>query len=513
MQGGRVHGTHLTSQQIVGAVYVFALIMTSMDSTIVNVALPAIARDFKVDALATDGAVVGYLVSLAVWTPASGWIGDRIGTKRTFLFALALFVTASAACGISGSLLQLVISRIIQGMGGGMLLPIGTAMLFRAFPPAERPRAARILVTGGLLAPALGPLIGGVLVDQWSWRWVFFVNVPIGIAAFAFGSFALREHRERAREPFDLPGFALAAWGFGLFLYALSEAPSLGWTSLLIIIPGLAGALLIVVLVIVELHTLTPLIDFRILRHRLFGVISLASFFALSGFIGLLFISVIYMQAARGLSAFTAGSSIAPEAVGMMIASQLVGRIYPVVGPRRLMVAGMVLVAATTVVLSAVMTDGLWIFRAVMLVMGAAWAFVGIPMNAAAFAQISSHDTGRASALYNAQRQLAAALGVAILATIVSDQLPANAIAGNVAIFREAFLVAAAFVFVGAVAALGIPDGEAAPTMRRRSREINMELADRASRRGGVVDSSVNRAGIDDADAASTVFPGNSGVL
>ncbi len=170
------------------------------------------------------------------------------------------------------------------------------------------------------------------------------------------------------------------------------------------------------------------MIDFRILRHRLFGVINLASLFAASGFIGLLFIATVYLQAARGMSAFAAGSSTAPEAIGVLLSSQLVGRIYPRIGPRRLLVSGMVLVAAATVVLSAVMTQDLWVFRAVMFVIGLGWAFVVIPMNAGAFAQVSSRDTGRASALYQMQRQLASAIGVATLATIVGSQVSGAAL-------------------------------------------------------------------------------------
>ncbi|MBJ7609062.1 MAG: DHA2 family efflux MFS transporter permease subunit [Candidatus Dormibacteraeota bacterium] len=455
-----------TAEQVVAIIYVTAMFMSIMDTTIVNVGLPAFARDFHVSPPATDGVVVGYLVSLAVWIPASGWIGDRYGTKRTFLFALGLFTAASIACGLSQSVLQLVISRVIQGIGGGMLTPTGTAMLFRAFPPARRARAARILVIPTVMAPALGPVIGGALVDNLSWRWVFFVNVPIGMAAFGFGLLALTEHRERAREPFDVFGFLLAGSGFGLLLFALSEAAADGWTSLLVVATGASGVALVVTLVAVELRRSAPMIDFRILRHRLFGVINLASLFAASGFIGLLFITTIYLQAARGFSALAAGSSTAPEAIGVLVASQLVGRIYPRIGPRRLMVSGMALVAAATVLLSAVMTGDLWVFRAVMFLIGIGWAFVVIPMNAGAFAEISPRDTGRASALYNAQRQLAAALGVATLATIVGSQLNSGAITGNVGVFREAFLVAAAFALAGAVVALGIRDSDAASTMR-----------------------------------------------
>ena len=267
-----MRGIRLSYQQIIAMIYVAAMFMTIMDVTIVYVALPAIARSFNVSPAATDGVVVGYLVSLAIWIPASGWVGDRFGTKRTFIIAVSLFTFASALCGLSQSVLELVLFRILQGAGGGMLTPVGMAMLYRAYPPAERPRLARILVIPTVMAPALGPLIGGALVDSLSWRWVFFVNVPIGFAALIFSTLKLRENRERAGERFDVPGFVLAAAGFGLFLYALSEAATLGWTAPVIVVTAFVGAVLIAALVWVELHADAPMIDFRLLRNRLFGV-------------------------------------------------------------------------------------------------------------------------------------------------------------------------------------------------------------------------------------------------
>ena len=361
---------HLSYQHVIAMIYVVAMFMTIMDATIVYVALPAIARNFEVSPAATDGVVVGYLVSLAVWIPASGWVGDRFGTKRTFLVAVSLFTFASVLCGLSQSVLELVLFRILQGVGGGMLTPVGMTMLFRAYPPAERARVARILVIPTVMAPALGPLIGGALVDSLSWRWVFFVNLPIGLAALVFSALKLTEHRERAGERFDVPGFALAAAGFGLFLYAVSEAATLGWASPLIIATAAAGAALIGALVWVELHADQPMIDFRLLRDRLFGVANLASLFASGGFLGLLFVAPIWLQTGRGLSALVSGSSTAPEAVGVLVSSQLVGRLYPRIGPRRLISGGLLGVTAGTCVLAFLMTGNLWVFRAVMFFIG-----------------------------------------------------------------------------------------------------------------------------------------------
>jgi EmrB/QacA subfamily drug resistance transporter len=464
-----VRGLRLSYRQIIATIYVAAMFMTIMDVTIVYVALPAVARSFAVSPAATDGVVVGYLVSLAVWIPASGWVGDRFGTKRTFLTAISLFTIASVLCGLSQSVLELVLFRVLQGAGGGMLTPVGMAMLYRAYPPAQRARAARILVIPTVMAPALGPLVGGALVDNLSWRWVFFVNVPIGVAALVFSALKLTEHRERAGERFDVAGFVLAASGFGLFLYALSEAATLGWTSPVIVFTAVGGAALIATLVWVELHADQPMIDFRLLRNRLFGVANLASLFASGGFLGLLFVAPIWLQTGRGMSALVSGSTTAPEALGVLVSSQLVGRLYPRIGPRRLVSGGLIGVTVATCVLAVLMNDNLWLIRGVMFAIGVGWAYVVISMNAGVFAQVSPRDTGRATALYNAQRQLASALGVATLSTIIGTQSAAATLSGNVTVFRIAFFAAAGFTLVGAMIALAIHDRDAASTMRRSS--------------------------------------------
>src|SRR4051794_5799061 len=171
----------LPYKKVVAVAFVLGLFMDILDTTIVNVALPDLAKEFNASTGTIEWVVTGYLLSLALWIPASGWIGDRFGTKKTFVFALSTFTVASALCGLSWSLGSLIAFRVLQGVGGGMLTPVGTAMLFRAYPPIERPRASAMLTSVTVLAPAIGPVLGGVLVEYASWRWIFFVNVPIGI--------------------------------------------------------------------------------------------------------------------------------------------------------------------------------------------------------------------------------------------------------------------------------------------------------------------------------------------
>ena len=215
------------SQKVaVGVVFVAAMFMSIMDATIVNVALPTIGRDFNVSPTAVDSISIAYLVSLAVFIPASGWLGDRFGGKRVMLTAIVVFTAASALCGLASSLGELVAFRILQGAGGGMLAPVGMAMLFRAFPPAERIRASAILTVPTTFAPALGPVLGGLLVTDLSWRWVFYVNLPLGAAAFAFGLLFLQQQKQDRPGRFDLAGFLLSGLGLGLLMYGVSEGPT-----------------------------------------------------------------------------------------------------------------------------------------------------------------------------------------------------------------------------------------------------------------------------------------------
>src|SRR5205807_458197 len=229
---GSPRTTTLVSEKVaVSVVFVAAMFMSIMDTTIVNVALPTIGRDFSVSPTAVDSVSIAYLVSLAVFIPASGGLGGRFGGKRVLLTAIAGFSAASAVCGLASSLGELVAFRILQGAGGGMLVPVGMAMLYRVFPPAERIRASAILTVPTTLAPALGPVLGGLFVTELSWRWVFYVNVPIGVAAFAFG--AVFVHQPPQAEPgrFDLPGFLLAGFGLGLLMYGVSEGPDMDWDN------------------------------------------------------------------------------------------------------------------------------------------------------------------------------------------------------------------------------------------------------------------------------------------
>jgi EmrB/QacA subfamily drug resistance transporter len=466
------------SQKVaVSVVFVAAMFMSIMDVTIVNVALPTIGRDFHVSPTAVDSISIAFLVSLAVFIPASGWLGDRFGGKRILLAAIAVFTGASALCGLADSLGELVAFRVLQGVGGGMLAPVGLAMLFRAFPPAERIRASAILTVPTTLAPALGPVLGGLLVTEATWRWVFYVNVPIGAAAFVFGAIFLVQSEQPEPGRFDLAGFLLSGIGLGALMYGVSEGPGDGWGSGKVLAGIIAGVVLLTVMVVVELRASQPIVALRLLGNRLFrsanGVMILASV----GFLGSLYAISLYYQDGRGLSALGSGLSTFPEAIGVMLGAQLASRVlYPLLGPRRHLTIGLTGVSLS-IGLLALLGPGssLWWARLLLFALGFAMAQVFVPTQAAAFATISPAATGRASTMFNAIRQLGGAIGVAVLTSVIVAVGPEHLVGGhltaNLTAYRVAFLVAAGVCLTGVACALSIHDADAAstiPTRRRR---------------------------------------------
>jgi EmrB/QacA subfamily drug resistance transporter len=471
---------------VVAAVFVFGMFMDIMDTTIVNVALPTLQREFGTTAAETEWIVLGYLLSMAVFIPASGWIGDRFGTKKTFLFALAMFTFGSALCGQAQNLGELVAFRVLQGVGGGMLVPVGTAMLFRAFPPHERAKASTVLLVPAVIAPATGPVVGGWLVTNADWRWIFYVNVPVGIAGFLVGLVFLREHTEGSAGPFDLPGFVLSAGSLALSLFALSHGPENGWLSPDVVVTGVLGVGMFFALLLVETRVRDPMLALRLYRERMFRNANIVLTLTYGSFAGVLFLLPLFLQGLRGLTAFESGLTTFPQAIGIILSTQVVGRLYSRVGPRRLIFFGMLgMTVVTSTFVFVGLETNLWWVRTIMFVRGIFMAFSFVPLQAATYSNITPADTGRASAIFSTQRQVAAAVGVATLATVWISRT--NALAdgatGAAAIdarldgFHAAFAVATVLVFLAALSALLIRDEDAEASMRAPSREVAIDAA------------------------------------
>ena len=461
---------------IVGIVFVFGLFMDLLDMTIVNVAIPQLAQEFKTDTTTIQWVVTGYLLSLAVFIPVSGWLGDRFGTKRIFLTALFVFTAASFLCGLAWDIESLIAFRVLQGIGGGMLTPVGTAMLFRAFPPHERAKGAAILTIPMVVAPASGPVLGGYLVEYHDWPWIFFINVPVGVIAFAFAAIALREEKQPESGSLDLPGFLLGCSGLAALVYALSEAGGRGFDDQGVLVFGGLGVLLLAVFTFVELRVAEPMIDIRLFKNKLFAATNTVQIVGQGGLMGALFLVPLLLQAEMGMSPLKSGLTTFPQAIGVVTMIQVAGRIYPRVGPRRMMMVGM---AGATLTTLAFYWIGLgtseWWIRLIMYLRGASFSLVLVSLQTATFATISPREMGRASALYNSGRQVAASFGVAVLASALENRLSAHDTRlgpppiGNPVValdaFHEAFLVAAALTLLGIVACFLVSDKDAAPSM------------------------------------------------
>jgi EmrB/QacA subfamily drug resistance transporter len=471
-----VLGKKMAYKWVVAIVYVSALFLDILDTTIVNVALVSMGREFQTDAV--EWVVLGYTLSLAVFIPTSGWLGDRFGTKKVFMFALAAFTFGSLACGFSQSIGQLITFRVLQGVGGGMLTPVGIAMLFRAFPPAERAKASTIIMVPTLVAPAMGPVLGGLITTNFHWRWIFWVNVPIALVALWFGMRYLREHKEPSARHFDPFGFVFSGAALALIVYSLSEGPRSGWTSTLVLGTGAAGVLCAVLTVVVELKVDNPMLELRLLSNRMFRQCNVVSFFSIASFLGVTFVMPIYLQNLRGMSALASGLTTFPQAFGVMASSLIAGRLYATVGPRRLMSGGFFAAGLAISLYTAIEIDtNLWLIRGLMLLRGLCMGFAFVPMQAASYATIPPAQNGRASSLFSTGRQVGVSFGVAVLASVLvsygalSPDLDAAGIDHALTGVHAAFGIAVGFAMLAAFFALFIRDEDAKATMVARSRK------------------------------------------
>lgn len=410
----------LNPKLVVSMIYVTAMFMAALDGTIVNVALPAIANELQILPSATGGINIGYLVSIAVVLPIAGWLGDRFGTKRIFLMALGLFTVASALCGFATHLQALNWFRVIQGVGGGLLTPIGMAMLFRTFSPEERPKVSRSLVVPIAVAPAVGPIIGGLLVEQLSWRWVFFINLPLGIWALFIGFLFLDEHKEPVAGRLDLPGLLLSAPGFSMLMYALIQGSAKGWGSPDILSLGGCGLILLSALVWVELRVTQPMLDFRLLSDRLFRKMSIISFFAAAGLVGMLFIFPLMYQNALNASALDSGLITFPEAIGLMLASRIMPWSYRRLGARQVISIGLGGAIILFLLLGTVGPEtNPWFIRILFFDVGFFLGHAVVAVQFLTFNNITSASMARATTLFNVQNRMGSTLGILLPAGLL----------------------------------------------------------------------------------------------
>jgi EmrB/QacA subfamily drug resistance transporter len=437
--------------------YVTSLLMASLDTNIVNVMLPTLSREFSAPLTSVKWTVIGYVLALAITMPVAAWLTGRFGISRVYLFALGLFVLASACCGAAQNLPELVVTRFAQGAAGGLIAPVATAMLYRTYPQNERARLTRLLLMPIALGPALAPPLGGFLVGHLSWRIAFLVNAPVGLLTAVAVLAGLPADHGRRGQRLAPVNFLSAAVGLSGAMYLLGEGPERGWGSPLIIIVACATAAALGCFVAIEFRSPQPMLDLPLLRERLFRYSNLATLFQTMTFLGgMLYITPLLLQQLDGRSPLVAGLVMAVVPAGVVTSSQTAGRAFDRIGPRPLVVAGQSLLAIDLIVVSRFGgATPVWAFCAAMFFAGLSNGLGMVGLQASMFAHIPRESISRAATLLNVNRQVATALGVSV-ATVVLTAAGSHSLATSQP-YHVAYLITAASSACAALAGLVIP--------------------------------------------------------
>lgn len=406
---------------------IFGIFTAVLDSTIVNIAISKLQTVFGASLDRIQWVSTGYTLALTVSIPIFGYLADRFGIKRIYLISSGLFVAASALCGLAWSLESLVFARVLQGLGGGALMPLATAQIYAEFPPAERGRAAATLGVPILLAPALGPTIGGFIIEYASWRLIFYLNVPIGIVGVLIGMLVLRERRSPTVRPLDVPGLILSTLGFASLVYGIAEAGSNGWHSLAVGSFMGFGLLCLSLLVVVELGTPTPLVDLRLYRDWNFAFGSLLTWTLQIGLFGALFLLPIFLQSLRGLTPVQAALVLMPSALLTAVMLPIGGILVDRVGAKPVIIFGAAALAVTSYALSHLSLDtSYWTLQIWLIGRSLALSFTLQPTQVVTLYDVPREALARATSLTNLTRQVVVAFGTALLSTYVSNRTPVH---------------------------------------------------------------------------------------
>ncbi|NDZ96961.1 multidrug efflux MFS transporter [Streptomyces sp. SID6673] len=411
---------------VTGLVIVSGMIMVVLDTTIVNVALDSLSTDLGASLSTTQWVVTGYLLAVALVIPITGWAMDRFGPKATWITAVTMFTAGSALCACAWNIESLIIFRIIQGLGGGMLLPGGQAIITKAAGPERLGRAMSIIGVPMLLGPVFGPVIGGALVEYASWHWIFLVNVPVGILAVALAVWKLPSGDTLDNvERLDYLGLAVLSGSLVCLLYGLSRASTQGgfgdWSVLGWLIAGVVG------LGLYTWHSLSKgaasIIDVRLLKDRLFASGTIAIFLVAIGLFGGMLLLPLYYQTARGEGALAAGLLLAPQGLGAIVAMVVGGRLTDRIGAGWVVPVGVIIALIGTIPFTHVHADTSYVWLSVALfVRGMGLGAVMMPTIAGAYSNLSVESVSRAAPTLSAIQQVGASLGSALLVTALTQR-------------------------------------------------------------------------------------------
>jgi EmrB/QacA subfamily drug resistance transporter len=466
-------GDNAREKAIVLLTMCFALAMAMLDNTVVNVALPTISDKLGAGVSGLQWIVDGYVLAFASLLLTGGILGDRYGRKKMFLTGLAVFTLASLGCGLSQSTGQLIAFRVIQGVGAALLMPGSLSIITVTFPPHERARAIGLWAGVSGLALALGPTLGGLMVEHIGWQSVFFLNVPIGALALVIGSRTVRESVSEEERRLDIPGLALGTGALFSATYGLIEANQLGWSDPLIVGAFVSFAMLIVAFLVWEHRNDHAMMPLRFFRIPAFSTGSLVAFSVSFGMFGTFFFLSLYMQLIHGYTAFGAGVRFLPMTVAIILTAPNAGRFAQKHGSRAPMTYGLLLSGAGLLFFGTFLKvdTSYWLMAPVFAIMGHGIGSTMAPMTAAVMNAVGPQRAGLGSAMTNTSREVGGVFGIALLGTILTTKLkgsltPVLTGLGLSAAQQRAIAEAAGHGTLDPRLLAGLPDGQAGEIFR-----------------------------------------------
>ena len=412
---------------IVAGVVMLGAIMTFLDTTAVNVALDHLAVAFRASLTTIQWVVTGYTLALAAVIPVTGWAADRFGTKRIYLTSLVLFTAGSVASGLSWSAESMIAFRVLQGLGGGMIMPAVMTIMTKKAGPHRMGRMMGVLGVPMLLAPILGPILGGWLIDNASWRWIFFINVPVGVIAFVLAQIVLDRDVSQPGHRFDWLGMVLLSPGLAIFIFGLAESSSHGFGSLRSWGPTAGGLLLIATFLVHSWRAETPLIDIRLFVHTRAGGAGITFLlFAITVFGSMLLIP-LYFQSVRGASPLTAGLLMAPGGVSSMLTMPIAGRLADRYGPSWMPAVGIPFVIVGLLPFAFVGAHTSYLLLCSFnFIQGLGMGLTIMPMMTAALQAVPAPAIARTSTAMSIVRQAGASVGTAVLSVLLASAIASN---------------------------------------------------------------------------------------
>ena len=411
---------------LVAAVVIVGVIMSVLDMTIVNVALETLSRELNSSLDTIQWVATAYLLSVAIVIPLTGWATERWGSKRVWMTCVFLFGVGSALCGLAWSASSLIFFRVLQGIGGGMIMPVGMSVMAQTAGPKRIGRVMSVVGVPMLLGPILGPVLGGLIVDNASWRWIFYVNVPVAILAlFLARRFLHADHGRADAGRLDWRGLLLLSPGLGLIVFGLSESESHGGFAHPIVFgPVVVGLALTAAFVVHALHAKRPLIDVTLFKKPAFAAAAATTTLLGGALFGAMIILPLYYQVDRGEPALTAGLLMAPQGLGAAMVMPIAGRLTDRLGGGRVAVVGLLILTLATLPYAFITADSpYWLLAGLLVIRGMGLGSTMMPTMAAAYAILTPAQVPRATSALNVTRQIGGSLGTAVLAVLLQHQI------------------------------------------------------------------------------------------